>query len=105
MVKNLLKYYYAISKSTIYPVIRFRISFVKVIIIPPANVRNPFALWDGSWDFRDKPTCTIPKPSRIKPMALIKLKIKLDRLFTTVSGSSAARQVPTNTVATNTSTA
>jgi hypothetical protein len=46
-----------------YPVIKVKISLAKVIITPPARVRNPLALWDGSWLFRDKPICTIPKPS------------------------------------------
>ena len=60
-----------------------RISFAKVITTPPARVRNPFALWDGSWDFSDKPTCTMPKPSIIIPTALIRPKIKFcDRLAT-----------------------
>ena len=51
---------------------------------------DPFALWLGSWLFRDRPTCTIPNPSRIRPMARIREKINVDRLLTTVSGSPAA---------------
>lgn len=38
----------------------------------------------------DRPTCKIPKPSRMRPMARISEKMKSDRLLTTVSGSSAA---------------
>ena len=71
------------------PVIIVRISFVKVMMIPPARVRKPLALCDGSWDLSERPTCTIPKPSRIMPMALIRPKINWLRLFTTVSGSVA----------------
>jgi hypothetical protein len=59
------------------PVIRFKISLAKVMIIPPAKVRKPFALCDGSCDLSDKPTCTIPKPSRISPIALIKPKSRV----------------------------
>ena len=70
--------------------IRSKISFAKVMMIPPASVRNPFALWLGSWLFKDRPTCTIPNPSRIRPMARIREKINVDRLLTTVSGSPAA---------------
>ena len=32
------------------PVIRVRISFAKVMMIPPARVRKPLERWDGSWD-------------------------------------------------------
>lgn len=74
-----------------YPVIRFNISLAKVIIIPPARVQNPLALCDGSCDFNDSPTCTIPNPSSIIPIARIKPKIKLDKLFTTLIGSPAAK--------------
>ena len=45
----------------------------------------------GSCDFRLIPTCTTPNPKIIIPTALIKPKIKLDRLFTTLIGSSAAK--------------
>ena len=72
---------------------RVKISFAKVITTPPASVRKPFALWDGSWDFSDKPTCTMPKPSIIIPTALIRPKIKFDRLFTTAIGALAAKAV------------
>ena len=60
---------------------------------PPARVRNPFALWDGSWDFRERPICTIPKPSMIIPTALASPKMKSERLLTTVMGSLAANAV------------
>ncbi len=81
-----------------HPVIMVRISFVNVMIIPPARVRNPLALCDGSCDFSDRPTCMIPSPRRISPMARIRLKMKFDRLFTTDSGSPAAKHVPVITV-------
>lgn len=68
----------------------FRISFAKVITTPPAKVINPFALWLGSCDFNDIPTCTTPNPKIIIPTALISPKIKSDKLFITVNGSSAA---------------
>ena len=73
-----------------YPTIISSISFAKVIITPPARVRKPLALCDGSCDFRDNPICTIPKPSSIRPIALIKLNMNVDRLFITVNGSCAA---------------
>ena len=57
--------------SEAYAMIRSRISLANVMITPPASVRNPFALWLGSWLFKDSPTCTTPNPSRIKPMARI----------------------------------
>ena len=41
----------------------------------------------------ERPTCTIPKPSKIIPIARISPKIKSDRLLTTVSGSFAANAV------------
>ena len=69
---------------------RSRISFAKVMITPPANVKKPFALWDGSWDFNDRPTCTIPNPNKIRPMARIREKMNVDRLSTAASGSPAA---------------
>lgn len=72
---------------------RVRISFAKVMITPPARVRKPFALWEGSCDLRDRPICTTPKPSRIIPTARIKPKIKSERLLTTVIGSLAAKAV------------
>lgn len=76
-----------------YPTIIFRISFVKVMIMPPARVRNPFTLCDGSWLLRDRPTCTMPNPSRIMPIALIRLNIKVDRLLTTEIGSPVANAI------------
>jgi len=87
-----------------YPTIIFRISFANVMITPPARVRNPLALWLGSWLFKDNPICTIPKPSRISPIALIKLKIKVDKLLMTVNGSSAANAMPAPTVSSRTIT-
>ena len=76
----------------LYPTMMSRISLVNVITIPPARVRNPFALCDGSWDLSDSPTCMMPSPSSIIPIALIRLKMNVDRLFTTVIESSAAKQ-------------
>lgn len=73
--------------------IRVRISFANVMITPPARVKKPLARWEGSWDFSDRPICTIPKPSRIRPMARIRPKMKSLRLFTTVMGSFAAKAV------------
>ena len=64
-------------------------SFANAMMTPPKNVRKPFALCDASCDFRDKPICTTPKPSRMKPIALIAEKIKSDRLFMVASGSAA----------------
>lgn len=81
----------------------FRISLVKVMIIPPARVRKPLALCDGSWDLSDIPTCTIPNPSSIRPMALMRLKIKVDRLLTVLIGSPAANAVTAPIVAEQTS--
>lgn len=73
------------------PVIRVRISLVKVITMPPAMVRMPLERWEGSWDWRDRPTCRIPYPSRMRPTARMREKIKSDRLLTTARGSSAAQ--------------
>ena len=42
------------------PVIRVRISFVKAITIPPAMVSIPLERWEGSWDWRDRPTWRMP---------------------------------------------
>lgn len=68
-------------------------TLAKVMTIPPARVRKPLDLWLGSWDCKDKPTCTMPHPSRIRPTARIRPKIKSERLFTTVNGSLAAKAV------------
>src|SRR5665648_598586 len=65
------------------PVMRFRISFAKVITTPPARVIKPFALCDGSWDLRDRPICTIPKPKRNNPVGRNSPKMKSDRLLIT----------------------
>ena len=42
------------------PVIKVRISFVKVITMPPAMVRMPFDRWEGSWLWKDRPTWRMP---------------------------------------------
>lgn len=89
---------YRSFRSVPYPVISVRISLVNVIITPPARVRNPFARCEGSWLLRERPTCMMPRPSRIRPIALIRLKMKSDRLFTTVIGFPAAKQQVANTV-------
>lgn len=73
-----------------YPTMIFNISLANVMTIPPATVIKPLALWDGSCDLRDKPTCTIPKPSRIIPSALTMPNMKFEKLLTTVSGSLSA---------------
>ena len=72
---------------------------------PPASVRNPLALWLGSWLFKLKPTCTTPNPSQIKPMARIREKIKVDRLLMTDRGSPAASTGIPPTVIVSTSAA
>ena len=86
-----------------YAIIKSRISLANVIITPPASVRNPFALWLGSWLFKDRPTCTTPNPSKIKPIARIREKIKVDRLLITDNGSPAANAVVAPTVTVSTS--
>ena len=72
---------------------RSRISLAKVTTRPPARVRNPWERWLGSWDWKERPTWTTPQPRRMRPMARIREKMKEDRLFTTPSGSFAARAV------------
>ena len=89
--------------SEAYAMIRSRISSANVMITPPASVRNPFALWLGSWLFKDSPTCTTPNPSKIKPIARIREKIKVDRLLITDNGSPAANAVVAPTVTVSTS--
>ena len=37
-------------------VIKVRISQVKVITMPPEIVSIPLERWEGSWDWRDRPT-------------------------------------------------
>ena len=76
-----------------YPVMRVKISFAKVMTIPPARVRKPLDRWDGSWDWRERPTWTIPQPSRIRPTARIRPKMNYDKMLTTSRGSSAAKAV------------
>ena len=63
----------------------------KVITSPPAKVRKPCERWEGSWLWKERPTCTTPQPKRMRPMARIREKIKSDRLFTTPNGSLAAK--------------
>lgn len=36
------------------------LSLVKVITMPPAMVRIPLERWEGSWDWRERPTCKMP---------------------------------------------
>jgi len=48
------------------PTMRLRISFAKVMTTPPARVRKPLERWLGSWDWKLRPTCTMPQPSRIR---------------------------------------
>ena len=59
------------------PVMRVRISRVKVMTIPPAMVSIPLARWEGSWLLRDRPSWRMPKPSRIRPMARIREKSRV----------------------------
>ncbi len=68
---------------------------VKVMMMPPARVRKPLERWLGSWDCKESPTCTMPQPSRIRPMARIRLKMNSLRLFTTVSGSPPVAETGT----------
>ena len=65
----------------------------KVTTRPPAKVRNPCERWEGSWLWKERPTCTTPQPKRIRPMARIREKMNVERLFTTPSGSLAAKAV------------
>ena len=44
----------------VYPVIKVRISLVKVMTMPPAMVRMPLERWEGSWDWKDRPTWRMP---------------------------------------------
>ena len=90
---------YRFTDTPVYqPVIRFSISFAKVMMIPPATVRKPLALCEGSWLLRLSPTCTIPNPRRISPIALISPNMKSERLLTTVSGSPPAANAVTDRV-------
>lgn len=56
------------------------------MITPPKKVRKPFALCEALCDFKERPICTIPKPSRIKSIALIAEKIKSERLLIVANG-------------------
>ena len=47
--------------------------------------------WLASWDWMDIPTCTMPQPRTIMPMALMQENTKSERLLTMVRGSSAAK--------------
>lgn len=90
---------FSLSPYFYQPVISVRISLVNVMTIPPATVRMPFARWDGSCDLRDKPTCKMPNPSRIKPTARMSEKMKSLRLLTTASGSPSAANAGTTKTA------
>ena len=73
---------------------------------PPAKVRNPCERWEGSWLWKDRPTCTTPQPSKIIPMARIREKMNVERLFTTPRGSlPAAKAVVERQQAHNTTAA
>ena len=72
----------------------------EMMITPPAKVKKPFALCEGSWLLREIPICTIPQPSRIIPTARIRPKIKVERLSITVSGSLVAANAVTDMVLT-----
>ena len=89
----------SLSPYSYQPVISVRISLVNVMTMPPATVRMPFARCDGSCDLRDKPTCKMPKPSRIKPTARMSEKMKSLRLLTTASGSPSAANAGTTKTA------
>ena len=52
--------FYTIPAACYPPVMRVRISFVKVITMPPAMVRIPLERWEGSWDWRERPTWRMP---------------------------------------------
>ena len=54
---------------------------MNVMTIPPATVRMPFARCDGSCDLSDKPTCKMPKPSKIRPTARIREKDKIAQVI------------------------
>jgi len=45
-------------------VIRVKISFIKVIITPPARVRKPLERWEESWLSEERPTWTKPQHNR-----------------------------------------
>ena len=51
-----------------------------------------------SWLFSARPIWRMPKPSRIRPMARIRLNIKSERLLTTASGSVSANTEVQSTV-------
>ena len=46
----------SVYRHTPQPVMRSRICFVNTIMIPPAMVRMPLDRWEGSWDWKDRPT-------------------------------------------------
>ena len=68
IVENYLVFYtisvagnaFAFPAACYPPVMRVRISFVKVITMPPAMVRIPLERWEGSWDWRERPTWRMP---------------------------------------------
>ena len=71
--------------------IRVRISFAKSNNHAACKGQKAVRPLGRVVDFNDKPTCTMPKPSIIIPTALIRPKIKFDRLLTTAIGSLAAK--------------
>ena len=58
---------------------------------------------DGSWDFSERPICTMPNPRSISPMARISANMNVERLLITASGSLAAyaRSAPTVKISTS----
>ena len=58
--------------------ISVRISLAKAISKPPSRHSRPCVRWLASWLWMLMPTCTMPQPRIIMPMALIMEKIKSD---------------------------
>ena len=73
-----------------------KISFAKAITIPPKKLMKPLARWPGSWLFRLNPIWTTPKPSRMKPMALIAPNTKSDSLLILSNGSPVVAKTVTD---------
>ena len=67
--------------------ISVRISLAKAISKPPNRHSRPCVRWLASWLWMLMPTCTMPQPRIMMPMALMTEKMKSDRLLTMVSGS------------------
>lgn len=78
------------------PVIKVKISFAKTMMTPPAKVRKPFARCEGSWDFNESPTCTIPKPSRIIPIARMNPKSRVSAQRLTALLRQVSKRSPPN---------